>query len=874
MQRSFAAFRLFLVALPCLGALAARPASAQISALLGWPVSPASAQIGPGRRPAPTAGLAPPAVNQLRSVRALTAYIARLKADDGRRTTDDGRIPDRDSPSRRGRDRWGSAAAQASSLIPHPSSVQEDAGTDFLEAYLYRLQQRAYPNDTVDPTAWARATMHRNGMAPAHIQVNGVGIQALGTWQPLGPNNLDVPYTIYWGPSPVSGRIGALAFDYSDPTESTFYAGAAGGGVWQTFDGGNTWTPLSDNWPTLEVSSIALDPTNPSTIYVGTGDFDGYWVFASGIGLMKSTDGGATWTNLGQAQFGQTAVKSILVDPDNPQIVTVATGRGQSYYGWLWRSTDGGLTWNAVNTNYAAWDSLRIGAPDPVTGQRYYYAGGAAYGGLVYRSADRGATWTRLFPPVSGSFQYYMTLAASPTDPNTVYLIASTDQAIFKSTNAGASWVNITAGFPTGGGYNWSQYYYDVFLDCSTRTDASGNPHDVLYVGLIDVVQSIDGGATWRSIGGPTYTYNALTHNDQHGIAINPADPNAVLIGNDGGAYLLNYNPVGDAWNWTDLNAALTVTQFYHMDAHPTDPNQMLGGTQDNATPVSTGDLTHWLNRGGGDGSGVAINTANPNIQYATAQNFNPLYRTTDDWASETTFTPSFGGDRIPFTGFFTVDPNSPNLLYLGTNYLWRWNESTLSWTGRLGGQPLSSSSTVDFIAVAPGDGNRIYTGSNDGQLWMTTGAGAAGSWSQINTGLTSLPNRAITSVSVNPGNENDILAGLSGTGAAHLWRCTNTTAGAARTWINVSGTGATGLPDIPLNTIARDITDPANTWFVGTDVGVFYTTNGGATWTNATNPLGLPNVEVDQLISVPGTGYLNAATYGRGIWNIQLNAP
>ncbi|MCA1595992.1 MAG: hypothetical protein LC772_06170 [Chloroflexi bacterium] len=182
------------------------------------------------------------------------------------------------------------------------------------------------------------------------------------------------------------------------------------------------------------------------------------------------------------------------------------------------------------------------------------------------------------------------------------------------------------------------------------------------------------------------------------------------------------------------------------------------------------------------------------------------------------------------------------------------------------------------FIAVAPSDSRRIYTGSNQGELWMTTDGGAT--WAPIHTGASSLPNRCITSIVVDPHNADSILVGVSGTGTGHLWRCADTTA-SERTWNDLSGSGGSALPDIPLDSIAviPGSADGAagsggqtgRVIYVGTDVGVFRSSDDGQTWSNATGPLGLPNVPINDLQYVPGTGYLNAVTFGRGLWRLKI---
>lgn len=740
---------------------------------------------------------------------------------------------------------------------------KEELGLDYLESLLFHMELRAYPNDSVDWEAYGRAMDHRDAMDASDFTP-----AALNRWTFVGPTGMTVPYRIYYGQGNINGRVNALA--YHPTTPGVYFVGAAEGGLWKTTDYGVNWTPLTDNWPNLHVSCIAIHPTNPNIIYVGTGDFHGSRGYP--IGIMKTTDGGATWTNLGRIQFSGLMVSAILLDPENPDIVTVTTGRGSTYWGYVWRSTNGGSTWSTVINTQAAWNHVTAGALNTSNGTRYYYATGHDYnGGQVWRSSNRGQTWTKLTTPMTNAsnvFQNAIEIAPSPTAPDTVYLMSGYDRRIWKSTNAGGNWTDTTNNFPNGNNnYNWSQAWYDIHMYVSTRT-VSGSPVDVIYVGLIDIVQSYDGGATWRSLG-QTYTNSALTHNDQHSFAINPLNPNETLVGNDGGIYRLTYNPSTHAYSFTtSLNRNLGITQFYHADFHPTNATRMIGGTQDNASPASTGDLNNWRSVGGGDGGGCAINPSNPNIQYATSQ-YLGMYRTTNNWSSSSGFSPSWGSDRRPFIGTIAINPSQPNYLYAGTNYLWRWNESTQSWSARLGSQELSVEGSVIAIAAAPSDANRIYTGSNRGEVWMSTNGGT--SWTQINTGSPGLPNRAITSIAVHPTNPSKIYLTLGSSGTPHVYRCDNTLAG-TRVWTNISGSGTTGLPDIHTNTIAVDPANPDSVLYVGNDVGFFYTANGGGKWFNGTAPRGLPNVSVRTVKVTPGTARVNLATYGRGMW--QINTP
>lgn len=739
----------------------------------------------------------------------------------------------------------------------------EEAGTDFWEAWLEYVKKRAYPNDRFDDEAIYRAIEHRSAMPGERIGISRNGTAGLnGNWQELGPFNLDVPYRTYYGIRPTTGRVNTIAVD---PTNgNTIYIGACNGGVWKTTDGGVNWTPLSDGWEHLAISRIVIDPTNPNTVYVGTGDFHAGDGFTQG--LMKSTNGGASWVNLGRAEFGNRCVSGIIVDPETPSTVTVSTGGpGSGDYGQVWRSTNGGQTWSVSLSTATRWANVVCSALENGSNRYYYTIGNGTGGGNIWRSSDRGQTWTRLTSPLTNSVQY-VEITVSPTNPNNVYILLGSAQKIYRSQDKGATWTDITGNFP--GGYNWSQSFYNYHIVCSTKT-VNNVTSDVLYVGQIDFIQSQNADTVWRSIA-QTYTGSAVAHNDQHGCAFNPSNPNEVFFSGDGGIFKTNYNPSNGSFTVSRLSKDVNVVTFYSGDWHPTDPNRMIGGTQDNATPVVyNSDIANWENVGGGDGCGCGINPSNPNIQYASSQ-FLGIYRTSNNWSSSSDISPNVGNDRTPFIGMLYVDPNSPHNAFVGTNYLWRYNNNSNNWTGRLGNTVLSPGDVVRSMAIPVGDSNFIVCGTGDGRVWYSTNAGT--NWTQINTGSPGLPNRYVSAVNINPANKLDVIVTLGGTGSGHVYRCMDISA-ATRVWQNLSGSGATALPDISANCFARDLTDPQNTWYVGTDIGVFVTFDAGQTWANASGPNGLPNVRVDAMKAIAGTGFLNIATYGRGMWRIPLSA-
>lgn len=740
------------------------------------------------------------------------------------------------------------------------------------EGHLWYLQQRAFPNDSVDWSLYAKAAAHRDAM-----EKPATGPTDTSFWSYVGPSNMNTPQRKFFGLSPTNGKITAAV---SHPTDLlTAYVGAPMGGVWKTTDGGVNWAPKSDDWSMMGVSSLAINVINPDFVYAGTGDFDGGLDY--GHGIMVSDDAGTTWTESGAADFGSMPVSAITVDPENPLIVMATTGsRNSSSGGGVYRNTLGALfgSWTKPIVTAAKWTDIKYGAWDPSIGARRYYAIGSDSTQNYFRvSTDQGASWSAKGLPVGR--QQRLNIATSKLFPQVIYLLACNAQRIYKSVNAGNSWTDITAGFPNGNvdqglTYNWSQ---STFYDSDIETSVLGNDADVVYVGLIDIARSPDGGASWQSIGGRTYEPGALVHNDQHVIA-NTADPDFMLVGNDGGAY--HYTRGGALDVWFYRSNKLGVVQFYHSDHHPTDLTKMLGGTQDNGTPFANGNVADWDNSTAGDGGGCAIDPQNPSVQYSNAQRYSfdsvsglcNIYQTTTAWGNELSYSFNPGNDVLPFVGEFQLDPNNSLVGYFGTDFLYRFVYTGFPGFGffqsRLGGTQLATAGgTISSISICKADSGVIYTGSSAGDVFVTRDSGAT--FDNI-TG--SLPNRSITDVDVNPNNSNEVLVVFSGFGSGHVYRCRNTSA-VNPVWENVSGTGLFGLPDVPANTITRSAYDPDTTWWVGTDNGVFLTASEGSGWLNI-NGLGLPNVQVNDLTFVEGNSHVFAATFGRGMWHIEVFPP
>ncbi len=677
-------------------------------------------------------------------------------------------------------------------------------------------------------------------------------------WVYVGPKSIDPPFQFGFGTGKIVGRANSAAYDPFNA--NTFYVASPGGGVFKTIDGGTHWVPLSDGWPSLATSCVAVDPANPNTIYAGTGDYDG----SSGapIGIMKSTDGGATWRNLGQGQLGGAAVRRILIDPENPQILIAINGRGPAGVGQVYRSGDGGSNWTPVLPVNASWSDVVYSAK--FGNSRYYYVAASGSSTQLWRSADRGLTWIQLNAPFrSGvSLDDTIDIAASPADASTLYVLGSGDRKVWKTTNAGFSWTEIAASqFDP---VEWDQSTTSFTLSCSRA-----NGKDVVYVGLGDLFQSVDGGANWRSYG-RVFSGADLTHSGQHDIVINPADPNRFLVANEGGLYESIFDPAMNSWGFRSLNDQLPIAEISRFSIASNDETKILASTRSNGTFWSTGDLDHWVSLLGGSGSNAIIDWQNPTRQFATFPYLGGapdgkligVNRTANEWFTHSLSQVNTGSDQIDSDAPAVQDPIDPDLIYLATNYLYRYQDSLGGvWTSRLGNQRLSELGAVTALTISRRDHQVIYSGSSMGEVFRSSDAGQT--WSRIDHSVFGF-NR-IRAISVSDQNAADVLV----TAGGKLWRCSN--AGqAVPLWDNVSGQGVSSLPSIEVGPIARDPFADQSTWYVGTGRGVFRTKNQGSTWEDVTQPLKLPAVRVTDF--QVRNGFLYAATLGRGLWRLQIS--
>jgi photosystem II stability/assembly factor-like uncharacterized protein len=713
--------------------------------------------------------------------------------------------------------------------LPTTGRAQErEVGDSPRLRWEFFYQKRAFPFARIPAGALGRAQLQAASLR-ARFQAAPPPIS--GTqWQSIGPEGIPIS----------QGSIGRLTAIAVHPTDrNTIYIGGAQGGVWKTTDGGASWTPLTDHECSLAMGALAIDPVNPQIVYAGTGEqhysADSYY----GCGVLRSTDGGTSWTQLGGSIFqtasGGAKISRILIDPRTAGTVATTQLIVASDFG-LYRSLDGGASFTQVLGGAATDVVMNPSNPDLL------YAGIRSVG--IYRSVDGGVSWTAANSGFSTSIRR-INLAIAPSAPDTLYASAENASGgdlagIWRTTDGAVTWIKLSATNASCG----TQCWYDQTIAVAPN-DANG-----VYFGGVSLYKSIDGGVTFANIQGGI-------HVDQHYLAFDSADPLTVYVGNDGGVF----RSTNGGASWTTLNTNLVLTQFYEgISLHPFDPTQAMGGTQDNGT-VSWAASPVWSEVLGGDGGYTAIDPDNPTTRYAETQwQASSGYsgpRRSDGGGYSLKLNGINTADRAQFIPPLVMDPTDSRTLYFGTYRIYRTTDRADTWTPISG--DLTGGGSISAIAPATGDPAVLYVGTSDGRVWTTANGGQ--DWTQRTLPIGT--SRYVQDIAVDPRDPQTAWVTVSGFLTAHVFR---TTDGGA-SFQDRSG----NLPDAPVNAVIADPTSRAVV-LVGTDLGVFASGDSGSTWTPL--PDGLPSVAVYDLAYNANTGVLLAGTHGRGMFALELVRP
>ena len=741
---------------------------------------------------------------------------------------------------RRSHIRAAAAAMCALACVAHAGAAQQWEGGPALRAEYLRWLE-TYPSFDDDVLgarirAWERLGAAASGARFASLLPAPGGI---GTFAPLGPFGLVQENGFFFSaPQAEGGRVAAIAIDPA--RRNVLYVGTANGGVWKTSDAGFSWRALTDDQCGMTIGSIVVDPLNSDIVYASTGEPSE--TSSHGCGILRSIDGGNSWTRLGAGTFDRVRIYAIHLDQRTIGSVASAGLVAASSTG-LWRSTNGGVSWTRLFTGVF---SDVIGHPTSSTTMYAARFGSSTVPGAIFRSIDGGATWEDISGAFPGTEASRIELATSPARPGALFAIAgrrsnSTLLGVFRwEENTGTVSLG-TNGliFPTNRIDFGSQTGYDLAIAVDP-VDANR-----IYVAGVRAFRSIDGGASYVEMA-PT------VHVDWHVIRIDPADATRVFVGNDGGIFA----SLDRTESFLSRNYGISTQMFYPgISAHPSIASFVLGGLQDNGS-IRSGAFSVYEGVSGGDGGFAAINPLDPSIFWSTCQRAAAqgcLWRHTSTGRSVRR-TGIDVNDRHPFIAPLVMSPNDPTRLYYATQRLWRTIDEGLQWTAQ-SADLTKGTGTIASIAEAPGNPNFVYVGTNDGSLWVSDNA--TSTWRGPATGL---PDRSITDVAIDAADPNRAWVTLGGFGTSHVFSTVN----AGVTWTDVGG----GLPDVPASAV---LAVPGTTRvYVGTDLGVYESLTGAAPWTRVP---GLPMVRTTDLIYQARFSLVIAGTYGRGLWGLNIGA-
>lgn len=657
-----------------------------------------------------------------------------------------------------------------------------------------------------------------------------------GSWQNIGYNvNVSDPV----GAS--QGRVNCIAFHPTNP--EIIYIGTAGGGIWKSTSGGlfGSWVNISDNFPTTSISGLTIAPDG-NTIYALTGDgFNNNFYFHDGVGVLKSIDAGNSWqrtglsTTMQQMQGGY----KISMHPSNSNIVFAATNTG------LWRTLNAGVTWN----NIAGWTQITDFEFKPNDDNILYYT---VNGQNIVVKLDL-TTLSALTKNISSSASR-IELSVTTASPDAIYALAGPG-----FTPAGTGIPNGTAQY--NGLYfldNWDNAFtlrnnnINVFVSAA---DQSGydiimhvNPTDAskIIIGGVYTYRSTDAGVNFTSLN----TSNPGLHADDHAIERNPLNGN-LYLGNDGGMYRSTDNGI----NWTNISLNLVINEFYRISGFQDNGNLILGGTQDNGHFLRESNTNAFKKVLGGDGMDNIIDYSNSNTMYACYQNggINKSVNGGSNWTSITT--PDKGNWITPIL----QSPAASNTIFYGSNSgVLRSTDAGSSWVNIGGLNKASVLATSNFggrlIVVGEVTGGSAVKKCDNPNIVTPT-------WS--NDLIPTNPGATISSAAINPANADDIYITFSGYNENRkVWRTLN----GGNNWIEYT----LNLPNIPIYSIVftNQNNIPAGAVYIGTELGVFYKDDNQAGWEPFFN--GLPRVPVTDLHVDYSSGFVIAATFGRGLWRSE----
>ncbi len=696
------------------------------------------------------------------------------------------------------------------------------------------------------------------------------------------------------GPELMCGRVTDIAVPNGTPF--TYFVSTASGGVWKTTNEGTTWTPIFEEAPSGSTGTIAISSSGPETIWVGLGEANIFRSSMAGTGVYRSDDGGETWQHKGLADTGHIA--RIVIDPKDPNVVYVAAS-GHEYRNnedrGVYKSTDNGETWNKVfyiaddigaidlvmasddsQILYAAmWNRIRKPWSDPLPGP----------GDGIFKSKNGGATWEPLTQGLPDtSLTGRIGLAISDSQPDTIYAIIDNHELarqadenetdnygrsrqavikgaeVYRSDDAGANWRLVSGDdkqMPSlHATYGW------VFGQI--RVDP--NDPETIFVMGVALLKSTDGGKSFSSC------RFAGLHADHHAIWINPENSNHVVNGNDGGINI-SYDG-GETWKNVEN---LPVVQFYNVEVDNAQPFRVYGSIQDNHSwrgpsdyRAGRSDPWEWESIPGGEASAMAIDPNDENVFYSEGF-YGSIQRSTFDPPETNSIVPKAAEGESPLRGQwlapFILSPHNSQVIYHGMQYVYRSMNQGESWE-RISDdltnfnpekQGNISYATLTALSESPLKFGLLYAGTDDGRLHVTRNGGQE--WTEIMNGLL---RKWVSRVVASRHDEGTVYVTFNGKHDDDFQVYVYRSSDYGENWEDIG----VGIPGGPVNVIYEDPVH-SEILYVGTDMGVYATLDGGATWLVLGG--GLPITFVHDLALQERDRILVAATHGRGMWTLRL---
>jgi len=664
-------------------------------------------------------------------------------------------------------------------------------------------------------------------------------IQSIANWNYFGTTSIpDSNGTNNFAGHSGAGRVNRIVFYPGN--NNIIFACTGGGGLWKTTDGGITWSTNTDQLTDIATGDLAIDPGDPSTMYLASGDGEysnNEPYGGSPLGVLKSTDGGATWQT--SALLGST-VNRILIRPDSTNIVYAAT-TGSVYY-----STDYGKTFKStihpINVKDIEFEPFH---PSTI------YASSST--GQFYVSRNGGRIYTQITSGLPATGVGRISIGVSPADSNCVYVYASatnsTFYGLYRSTDRGQTFTTQASkaggapnllGYAQDGSDNGGQGWYTLPIVVSPY-----NINNVM-VGGVNIWASSDGGVTWSCKTDWEGTAGPCVHADIHQLCYVPGgNASSFFSTNDGGICKTTNNGA----SWTDLSNNLKIGQIYSIGLSASNPNFYLSGWQDNCSIVDNDNSCSVVL--GGDGADCFIDYSNDSILYVEAEN-GLLTRSINGNAA---FINTGITETGPFVTPWLQDPKNSTTLFAGFKNVWISTDQGNNWKN------ISKFATTSFISslvVAPSDDQYVFVARKD-TIYSTSDQGAH--WNNVKGNMPDTA--AITAIAVDPNNPARLWVTYSGFFKnVKVYHTDN----GGSSWTNISS----GLPNFPVNCIVYQKRS-ADGIYVGTDMGIYYRDSIGKVWIpyNA----GLPNAIVTDLKIFEPSQKLRAATYGRGVWESPLNS-